>query len=400
MMADADVRTRTQARELPPVPSAAGGHPPASRLRAVPVLITLIVLTLAGIGTWAMWQAYMAAPWTRDGTVRAYIVTITPEVSGRIVQLQVADNQFVHKGDLLMTVDPTDYAIAVEQAQAAADQASANAENAEREAVRRSDLTTLESSVEEMQTYRSRAIAAAAAQRQAVANLARARVNLERTTIRSPVNGYVTNLQVQLGDYAAAGQSAISLVNADSYWVDAYFEETNLGTIQSGDGATVKLMGYHAQLHGHVASIARGITVPNATSGQLGLAEVNPIFTWVRLAQRVPVRIQLDHVPRGVRLVAGQTATVRIAPRRPSTDQRCPQATRVGSDELSKGVPIASRKSKMDSACQRQVPRVAADQLGPSVSDVSSPADVVRKGEVRWPKLSPINSPKLSPQRA
>jgi multidrug resistance efflux pump len=309
-MADDDVQVRTQTR----VPPAADASAPASRLRAVPALVTLIALVLAGTGIWAMWQAYMAAPWTRDGTVRAYIVTITPEVSGRIVQLPVADNQLVHKGDLLMAIDPTNYAIGVDQAQSAADQASANAENAEREAARRAQLTALETSEEEKQSYRSRAIAATAEQRLAAANLAQARVNLQRATIRSPVNGYVTNLLAQLGDYASVGQSALSLVNADSYWVDGYFEETNLGAIHPGDRATIKLMGYSALLQGHVASIARGITVTNAERGQSGLADVNPIFTWVRLAQRVPVRIELDHVPDGVRLVAGQTASVQIAP--------------------------------------------------------------------------------------
>lgn len=287
----------------------------AGRLRAVPVLLTFIMLCLAGIGIWAVWQVYMAAPSTRDGTVRAYVVTITPEVSGRIVELPVADNQFVHKGDLLMAVDPTDYAIAVEQAQAAADQARTIADNAEREAVRRANLTTLETSEEEKQTYRSKAITAQAAERQAIATLGHAHVELQRATIRSPVNGYVTNLQVQLGDYATAGQSAISVINADSYWVDGYFEETNLDGIHPGDRATVKLMGYHTLLRGHVSSIARGITVANAARGQSGLADVNPIFTWVRLAQRVPVRIQLDDAPDGVSLVAGQTASVQIVPR-------------------------------------------------------------------------------------
>jgi RND family efflux transporter MFP subunit len=251
--------------------------------------------------------------------VRAYVVTITPEVSGRVVQLPVVDNQFVHKGDLLMEIDPTDYAIAVDQAQAALDLANANAENAEREAERRASLTTIEVSEEEKQTYRTSALAAKATLREATATLGRARVDLERTTIRSPVNGYVTNLQVQYGDYATARQSAIAVVNADSYWVDGYFEETSLEAIHTGDPATVKLMGYQPLLQGHVASIARGITVANATRGQSGLAEVNPIFTWVRLAQRVPVRIELDHVPDGVRLVAGQTATVQV---RPSTERR------------------------------------------------------------------------------
>jgi RND family efflux transporter MFP subunit len=261
----------------------------------------------------------MAAPWTRDGTVRAYVVTIAPEVSGRIVQLPVVDNQFVHKDDLLMSIDPTDYAIAVDLMQAAVSQVTANAENAAREATRRANLTLLETSQEEKQTYQSTAVAAAAAARQAIANLAQARVNLERTTIRSPVNGYVTNLLVQEGDYATARQSALSVVDADSYWVDGYFEETSLGAIHVGDRATVKLMGRGAVLQGHVASIARGITVANAAQGQSGLANVNPIFTWVRLAQRVPVRIKIDHVPVGVLLVAGQTATVQIEP---STDSR------------------------------------------------------------------------------
>jgi multidrug resistance efflux pump len=315
-MANADVQVRTQAREPPRAPPAEADLAPTRRLHAVPVLVTLIGLVLAGIATWAMWQAYMAAPWTRDGTVRAYVLTITPEVSGRIVQLPVVDNQFVHKGDLLMSIDPTNYAIAVDQMQAAVSQASASAENAAREATRRANLSLLETSEEEKQNYATAAVTAAA---QAIANLAQARVNLERATIRSPVNGYVTNLVVQTGDYATAGQSALSVVDADSYWVDGYFEETSLAAIHVGDRATVKLMGYSAALQGHVASITRAITVANAAAGQLGLANVNPIFTWVRLAQRVPVRIKIDHVPPGVLLVAGQTATVQIEP---STDSR------------------------------------------------------------------------------
>jgi len=313
-MANADVQVRTQAREPPRAPPAETDLAPTRRLHAVPVLVTLIGLVLAGIGVWAAWQAYMAAPWTRDGTVRAYVDTITPQVSGLIVQLPVIDNQFVRKGDLLMSIDPTNYAIAVDQLQAAVSQATATAENAAREATRRANLTLLETSEEEKQNYATAAVTAAAQEREAIANLAQARVNLQRTTIRSPVNGYVTNLVVQTGDYATAGQSALSVVDADSYWVDGYFEETSLGAIHVGDRATVKLMGHSAVLQGHVASIARGITVANAAQGQSGLANVNPIFTWVRLAQRVPVRIKIDHVPPGVLLVAGQTATVQIEP--------------------------------------------------------------------------------------
>jgi multidrug resistance efflux pump len=308
-MSDVKVRAARQTHE----PAAASdGVMRLGRLRAVPVLVTLIGLVLASIGVWAMWQAYMAAPWTRDGTVRAYVVTVTPQVAGQIVQLPVADNQFVHKGDLLMAIEPTDYAIAVDLAQAAAQQADATAENAKQEAARRAKLSTLEASVEEKQSYDLKAAAATAAQRQAVANLAQARVNLQRTTIQAPVNGYVTNLQIQLGDYASVGQIGLSVVDADSYWVDGYFEETALGAIHPGDHASVKLMAYDPVLDGHVDSIARGITVANAARGQSGLAVVNPIFTWVRLAQRVPVRIHIDHVPDDVRLVAGQTASVQV----------------------------------------------------------------------------------------
>jgi RND family efflux transporter MFP subunit len=292
-----------------------------SRIPIVPVLITLGTVAVAALLAWVTWQAYMGSPWTRDGQVRAYVVTMAPEVAGRIVELPVADNQFVHKGDLLMTIDPTNYRIAVSLAEAAVHQAQVNAQNLEVESKRRQELSTLSTSIEEKQTYESNAQGAQAAYQQAVANLDQARVNLERTRIRSPVNGYVTNLLTQLGDYATIGQKIISLVDADSFWIDGYFEETSLGRIQDGDPATIKLMGYSQLVRGHVGGVARGINVPNAQPDQAGLASVNPIFTWVRLAQRVPVRIHIDQVPDGVRLVAGMTATVQIDPR-PNSSSR------------------------------------------------------------------------------
>src|ERR1700720_980858 len=295
-------------------PDPAARAAPRVRLRVVPLLVTLVTIALAtGLGL-AMWDAYMGAPWTRDGTVRAYVVTMAPQVAGQIVELPVADNQFVHKGDLLMVIDPTNFKIAVSLAEAAVQQAQANAQNAEREAKRRQELTTLAVTVEEKQTFATTALATQAQYQQAVANLDQARVNLERTQIRSPVNGYVTNLLAQLGDYANVGQNEISLVDADSFWVDGYFEETNLEPIQVGDPASIKLMGYRQIVRGHVGSIARGINVANAQPNGQGLAQVNPIFTWVRLAQRIPVRIHIDEVPEGVVLSAGMTATVQIDP--------------------------------------------------------------------------------------
>ena len=287
---------------------------PKRRRRILPLLITFVTIVLATVLSSAMWDAYMGAPWTRDGTVRSYVVTMAPEVAGRIVELPVLDNQFVHKGDLLMLIDPTNYKIAVSLAAAAVQEAQANAQNVAREAQRRRNLSDLAETVEDRQTYESNALVAQAQYQQAVANLDQARVNLERTQIRSPVNGWVTNLLAQLGDYATVGQKLISVVDSDSFWVDGYFEETSLGRIQDGDPATVKLIGYSQLVRGHVGGVARGINIPNAQPDQAGLASVNPIFTWVRLAQRVPVRIKIDQVPDGVRLVAGITATVQIDP--------------------------------------------------------------------------------------
>ena len=285
------------------------------RLRILPLLITLVAIAVAGVLGRAMWNTYMGAPWTRDGTVRVYVVTMAPQVSGQIVQLPVVDNQFVHKDDLLMVIDPTNYKIAVSLAEAAVQQAQVTAQNAERESRRRQELTSLAVTTEEKQTFESTALAAQAQVHQAQANLDQAKVNLQRTEIRSPVNGWVTNLLAQLGDYATVGQNKISLVDADSFWVDGYFEETNLDRIRVGDPASVKLMGYSQIVRGHVSSIARGINVANAQPNGEGLAQVNPIFTWVRLAQRIPVRIHIDQVPQGVVLAAGMTATVQIDPR-------------------------------------------------------------------------------------
>jgi multidrug resistance efflux pump len=289
-------------------------------IRRFPLLITLATIVIATVLGWAMWDAYMAAPWTRDGTVRTYVVTMAPEVSGRIIELRVADNQFVHKGDLLLVIDPTNFKIALQLADAAVGQVQATAQNAQREAERRRKLDDLSVSVEQKQDFNANAVAAQAQYQQAVANRDQAKVNLERTQIRSPVNGWVTNLLAQLGDYAMVGRNEISIVDADSFWVDAYFEETQLASVQEGDPAEIKLMSYRQIVRGKVGSVARAINVSNAQPNQQGLATVNPIFTWVRLAQRVPVHIGIDQVPDGVRLVAGMTATVQVDPRagRPS----------------------------------------------------------------------------------
>ena len=284
------------------------------RLLLLPVLATISVAAISIAASVLLWQTYQGKPWTRDGTVRAYVVTLAPQIAGEVTELAVGDNQFVHKGDLLMKIDPRDYQVAVDFGKAAVDQAQADYDNKKKEAERRLKLTDLVATPEEQQTYVASANIALAAIEQRRANLRQAEINLARTEIRSPVNGWVTNLQLRQGDYTATGQAVMSLVDSDSFWIDGYFEETALRSIKEGQPVKAWLLGYREVLQGHVESVARGIVVANAAPGNGGLASVNPIFTWVRLAQRVPVRVQIDHVPADVRLVVGMTATVEVEP--------------------------------------------------------------------------------------
>jgi multidrug resistance efflux pump len=286
--------------------------PGTTRRNRVSAIATGLALLLAGLLAWKMWDAYMLGPWTRDATVRAYVIAEVPEVSGQITRLAVRADQYVHKGDLLLEIDPTDYEIAVSNAEAVLAQAKANADNRQAEAARRLKLTTLSTSVEEQQSFVAQAHVAEAGYQQDLARLRQAQVNLKRTRIVSPVNGHVTNLTAQVGDYATAGRRVLTVVNTDSFWVEGYFEETQLEGIHLADPVEMSLMGHGGLLKGHVESISRGIEVANGQSGEAGLASVNPVYTWIRLAQRVPVRISIDEVPPSVTLVVGLTATVRV----------------------------------------------------------------------------------------
>jgi len=277
------------------------------------VLPTVLAALAATAGSWMIWKTYMASPWTRDGTVRAYVLTATPQVSGRVTQVAVRADQFVKKGDLLMVIDPKDYEIEVSNSEATVEIAQADLENKQAEAARQAKLKGLAISQETEQTAITAANIAAATYKQSRASLERSKLDLERTRILSPIDGYVTNLAIQAGDYATSGQRAMSLVDSQSFWVDAYFEETLVGEITEGSRALVKLMAYPEILTGRVVGIGRGISVSNATADTAGLPTVNPVFTWVRLAQRVPVRIELDpDLFSKIRLTAGMTATVSI----------------------------------------------------------------------------------------
>lgn len=282
-------------------------------LSALRFLATLAVVAIAALLGVALWQAYMLAPWTRDGRVLAQVVDIAPEVSGTVVQVPVRDNQFVHRGDVLFGLDPVRFRLAIAQAQAQFDAAG------QQEALRQSDMRRRQGltgivSAEEQERIASTARVAGTNVAGARAALDLARLNLQRSVLYAPVNGYVTHLRLRVGDYATAGQAKLAVIDADSYWVDGYFEETKLDRIHIGDPARIRLMGYAAPLQGHVESIGRGISDPDDAVNARGLPTVNPVFTWVRLAQRIPVHIAIDQVPPGILLAAGLTASVDIGP--------------------------------------------------------------------------------------
>jgi multidrug resistance efflux pump len=275
-------------------------------------LTTLTIALVAIVMALVTWDYYVTAPWTRDGRVRVQVGSIAPQVSGQITELRVGDNQYVHKGDVLYVIDPFDFEVALRVDKAQAQQRAADLQVKQVQSERRQRLSDLSTTPEEQQTFAGSAVQARAAFDAAQQQVAQAEINLRRTEVRSPVNGYVTNLLMRVGDFAHEGAANISVIDTDSYWIDGYFEETKLARVCIGDRVEAKLMGYAEPILGHVASVTRGIGVSDAAGGTQGLPNVNPVFTWVRLAQRVPVRIAIDHVPRGVPLVSGLTATVTI----------------------------------------------------------------------------------------
>ena len=199
------------------------------RLRAIGKhLSTLVLAVLAVLISLLTWQHYVTAPWTRNGTVRVQVANVAPQISGKIVELRVADNQFVHKGDVLYVIDPFDFDVAVRIGKAAVDQRAADLEVKQAEYARRQHLSDLATTPEEQQIFAGNAVQAKAAFDTASQQLVQAEVNLSRTTVVSPVNGYVTNLLLRVGDYAVTGVSNISVIDSDSFWIDGYFEETKM----------------------------------------------------------------------------------------------------------------------------------------------------------------------------
>ena len=272
---------------------------------------TIIIVILAVIVAVWMWNHYERSPWTRDGRVRADVVRVTPDIGGLVTSVAVRDNQQVKAGDLLFVIDTPRYALALEQAEAQIASAQATLGQARREATRDLALGDLVAKESHEQNV-ARVATAQAALAEARSSRDAAALNLKRTQVRASVNGVVTNLDLHPGDYLGAGTQAMALIDSDSLRVEGYFEETKLPRIRVGDTVKVWLMGAGEPMQGHVESISRGITDRNATPDSQLLAEVEPTFNWVRLAQRIPVRIQLDDVPKGINLSAGMTASVHV----------------------------------------------------------------------------------------
>jgi len=322
-------------------------------------LFTAVVVLAAAVLGHALWKRYLYSPWTRDGRVRADVVQIAPDVAGLVATVPVHDNQFVHKGELLMTIDRDRYILALQQAEAnlAAAEASARAAGAgaaaaaaaisgskteyemfEAQAQRRLQMpeqsvisvedrqnavaaaNNARAGLQQAQASHNQASAGAqqalAAMQQAQVAVDLARLNLQRTEVRAPADGYVTNLDVRVGDYAAAGAARMALIDSHSYYIYGYFEETKLPQLRVGDPVDIRLMAGGVHLKGTITGIARGITDSDNPTGANLLADVNPTFNWVRLAQRVPVRIAIDTaaLPKGMVLAAGMTATIEVQP--------------------------------------------------------------------------------------
>jgi RND family efflux transporter MFP subunit len=275
-------------------------------------LLTLVVVLVAVLAGWELWSYYMLEPWTRDGRVRADVVKVAADVSGLVSDVFVHDNEKVSKGQQLFRIDKRRFQYALEQAKADVASQQATLDQAKRDLARSKSLTDVAITRQQVERAQQATDEAQAKLDAANAALDVARLNLERSTVLAPVNGIVTNFDLLPGRYVNVGAAVFALIDSDSFRVEGYFEETKLRRIRVGEDATVKLIGDPRVLSGHVESIAYGIEDQNRSTSSELLASVNPTFSWVRLAQRIPVRIKLDYVPADLLLVAGRTATVSI----------------------------------------------------------------------------------------
>jgi multidrug resistance efflux pump len=277
----------------------------------VRVLLTLILLVAATLLSYDLASYYLYSPWTRDARVRANVVTVAPSISGHVIDIRVRNDQFVHKGDVLFVIDPESYRIALANAEAAVAAAHAQYLMLLDQYQRRSKLSPgLTIALEALENARRQSEAASATYQQSIASRDTAALNLRRTEVRASVNGFITNLNLAKGTYASQGQPVMALIDSDSYRVEAYFEETKIPQVKPGAAAEIYLMDGSPALQGTVVGIAMGITDQDNSNGPQLLSKINPTFTWVRLAQRIPVSFHITRVPPGALVSAGMTCTV------------------------------------------------------------------------------------------
>ena len=273
--------------------------------------ITVILVILAFIAIFRAWVYYTESPWTRDARFSADVVAIAPDVSGLITQVAVKDNQLVAKNQVLFVIDQPRYQKALAEAEADVSYYKALAEEKSREAGRRNKLGVSAMSREEIDQSNNvlQTVLHQMAKAQATRDLAR--LDLDRTVIRAPADGWVTNLNVYAGEFITRGSTAVALVKQHSFYVMAYLEETKREGVRPGYRAEVTPLGSNHVLKGTVDSVAAGVTNASSSVDSKGMATVDSNLEWVRLAQRVPVRIRLDEEP-GNLWPAGTTATVVI----------------------------------------------------------------------------------------
>ena len=330
------------------------------------ILLTLIVVVVAAFVLWKLVAYYMFAPWTRDGHVRADVIQVAPDISGLISSVEVVDNQQVKQGQVLFVIDQARYTLALRQAEATAQQRRATLDQARREDARNRKLGNLVAA-EVTEESRSRVEAGEAALADANVAIDTAKLNLQRSTIVSPVDGYLNDRAPRAGEFVTAGRAVVAVVDMHSFRIDGYFEETKLGGIDIGQPVDISVMGEPRPLRGHVQSIVAGIEDRDRTQSANLLPNVNPAFSWVRLAQRIPVRVALDEVPADFRMIAGRTATVSVRDLSPVRRRPAPGAS--GAVDAS-----AAAAGSSPAAASTSAPAAAAANSAVPAASVAQPA--------------------------
>ena len=285
------------------------------------LILGALNLALLAAVAWYAYQAledHLANPWTRDGQVRGQVIQVAPRVSGMVTRIAVIDNQYVRAGDLLFELDPEPFEIAVSQAEANLKRARISSRASEIEYERLQEIARQDAgavSAKDLNRREASYLQSLSVIDVTSEQLRSARLNLGYTRVRASVDGYVSNINFQIGDQAVANTPILALVDSNSFWVFGYFRESEIGKIRIGDPARVTLMAYPDQpLAGTVESLGWGIAPSDGNSGYNLLPSIKPVFQWIRLAQRIPVRVKLAALPEGVILRYGLTASVMILP--------------------------------------------------------------------------------------